>query len=206
MDKFRIIIYIDGFNLYYGLKENHWEKYFWLDYIRFFEKFLSDNQALIKVNYFTARPNNPSKAKRQDKLFQVNNENEKFELIFGSYLNKSIYCPKCHETFDVPEEKKTDVNIATHLISDVINNNCDISILVSGDSDLTPPIEFIKRVKPKHIISVFFPPKRQSLHLKNLANNIVYLSNYKQYFKESLFPDEVKLSDGYVIKKPESWV
>jgi len=27
----RAIAYIDGFNLYYGLKEKHWRYYYWVD-------------------------------------------------------------------------------------------------------------------------------------------------------------------------------
>lgn len=54
----RVIVYVDGFNLYYGKKENNWKRYYWLDFVTFFEKFMGENQTLVKVKYFTAVPDN----------------------------------------------------------------------------------------------------------------------------------------------------
>ena len=37
MDKQKVIVYVDGFNLYYGLKKNlRWRRYYWLDVVKFF--------------------------------------------------------------------------------------------------------------------------------------------------------------------------
>lgn len=203
---YKVVVYIDGFNFYYGLKANNWQKFYWIDIVKLFSKFLGNNQELIKVKYFTATPkNNGGKAKRQDSFLQANELNSKFQIIRGNYLLNEVYCPKCGDTFLKPEEKKTDVNIATEMIKDVINGFCDISILVSGDSDLTPPIEFIKEINPSHTISVFFPPRRNSCHLKQISRNTVYLQNYKQYFKESIMDEKVRLLDGKIIEKPYKW-
>ena len=36
-----IIVYIDGFNFYYGLKSTtRWRKYYWLDIVKLFESFM----------------------------------------------------------------------------------------------------------------------------------------------------------------------
>ena len=59
MEKQKVIIYVDGFNFYYGLKKNRqWRRYYWLDVIKFFEKFMKPDQELVCVKYFSARPNN----------------------------------------------------------------------------------------------------------------------------------------------------
>ena len=39
MDKQKVIVYVDGFNFYYGLRKNRWRKYYWLDMVRLFEPF-----------------------------------------------------------------------------------------------------------------------------------------------------------------------
>ena len=40
--KQRVIVYIDGFNFYFGLKSNaKWKKYYWLDIVKLFEMFMS---------------------------------------------------------------------------------------------------------------------------------------------------------------------
>lgn len=204
-DRKKVIVYIDGYNFYYGMRDNNWKKYYWLDIVAFCEKFIGPNQDLIKVKYFSAVTKHEQKGRRQDRFFSANKLNPRFELILGSYLNKDITCHNCDITFPVPEEKKTDVNIATNLISDCIYNNCNISILISGDSDLTPPIEFIKRHNPDHVISVFFPPKRVGHHLKQIAHNTISLEQYKNRFKSSLLPDIIELPSGYKLMRPEKW-
>lgn len=202
--KQRVIVYVDGYNFYFGLRENNWKKFYWLDIVSFIEKFMGENQELIAVKYFSAPTNNYSK-ERQDRFFSANRKDKKFNLISGSFLPKQIDCIHCSKDFTIEEEKKTDVNIATNLIADCIYNNCDVSILVSGDSDLTPPLEFIKKHNKNHIITIFFPPKRQGLHLKQLAHNTLFLINYKNRFENSLLPDKVELHSGYIIHRPTSW-
>ena len=41
MEKQKVIVYVDGFNFYYGLKSDHrWKRYYWLDLVSLFEKFI----------------------------------------------------------------------------------------------------------------------------------------------------------------------
>jgi len=51
----RTIIYIDGFNLYYGLRSKGWRKYYWLNLQCLSQKILKLDQRLIATKYFTAR-------------------------------------------------------------------------------------------------------------------------------------------------------
>ena len=45
MDTQKVIVYIDGFNFYYGLKKNpRWRRYYWLDVVKFFETFMRPSQ------------------------------------------------------------------------------------------------------------------------------------------------------------------
>ena len=65
-NKQKVIAYIDGFNFYYGLRQYPWKKYYWLDTVKLIESFLHPNQELIAVKYFSARPTDVDKRKRQD--------------------------------------------------------------------------------------------------------------------------------------------
>jgi len=123
----------------------------------------------------------------------------------GNFGKKTVYCGYCLETFQIPEEKKTDVNIATHMIADCIYVECDITILVSGDSDLTPPIEFIKQHNPKHVVNVFFPPRRPGSHLKQITDNSIHLEQYKWRFSQSLLPNQIEGKHGMIFRKPGLW-
>ena len=51
----RVISYIDGFNLYYGLKEKGWRRYYWLDLYAFSLNLTLPGQNLTQVKYFTTR-------------------------------------------------------------------------------------------------------------------------------------------------------
>ncbi len=96
------------------------------------ESFLRPNQELIAVKYFSARPTDVGKRKRQDAFFQANKENPKFKLILGKYLKKEIECFKCHNIIHTYEEKESDVRIATQIVADAFQHNCNLAIIVSS--------------------------------------------------------------------------
>lgn len=50
----RVNAYIDGFNLYYSLKELHNDTFKWLDLRKMCSLFLDGQDELKEVNYFTA--------------------------------------------------------------------------------------------------------------------------------------------------------
>ncbi|MDR2969612.1 MAG: NYN domain-containing protein [Tannerellaceae bacterium] len=203
--KQRVIVYVDGFNFYYGLKDKKWKKYYWLDMVSFFESLLRAHQELIGVKYFSAIPSHAGKKERQDLLFSANKQNPRFRLVLGKYLSKNIECRKCGSIIHTFEEKETDVRIAVGIIADAYNDRCDISVLVSADSDLIPSLELLREIKPKQKMIVFFPPKRFSSNLKNMADGIKTLDGAKSMFEKAVLPEEICLPSGYVLKRPEKW-
>ncbi len=88
------------------------------------------------------------------------------------------------------EEKETDVRIATQIIADAYQKNCEFAIVVSADSDMIPAIELAKEAKQK--IFVYFPPNQYSSNLATLGIGIpLLLQRYEARFKQSLLPDTV---------------
>jgi uncharacterized LabA/DUF88 family protein len=210
MEKQKVIVYVDGFNFYYGLrdmsrKDNKWKKFYWLDFVSFFGKMISEKQELIQVNYFSSRVHDLSASKRQDLLFTANKLNSKFKLILGKYLKKDIPCKFCGKTIHSFEEKETDVRIATQIINDVYKNKCDISIIVSADSDIIPAVELVREINPSHKVYVYFPPLRYSISLSNSCDIEKKLLNFKARFNQSMLPENVTLPDGTVISRPAGW-
>lgn len=205
MEKKRVIVYIDGFNFYYGLKTSSWKRYYWLDVVKLFEMFMRPNQELVSVKYFSARPNDIGKSKRQDAFFQANKENPKFKLILGKYLKKEIECFKCHNIIHTHEEKETDVRIATQIVADAYQKNCDIAIIVSADSDMIPAIELAKEAKQK--VFIYFPPHQFSSNLSTMGNGISFqLQRYESRFKKAILPDVIHLTDsGFDLRIPAEW-
>ena len=202
--KQQVIVYVDGFNFYYGLKSKGWRKYYWLDMVKFAEKLLRPHQQLVEVGYFSAKPTDNQKSKRQDAFFQANKLNSQFALHLGKYLKKDIACKYCGRINHSFEEKETDVRIATAMLADVYQERCDITMLVSADSDLVPPIERIKEIAPTHKIITCFPPNRHSSNLRQWSNGVKMLTDHRLY-EECLLPETITLPSGFVLKRPDKW-
>ncbi len=120
---YRVIVYIDGFNLYYGLREKNWRCYYWLDVHKLANNLLKPNQRLIAIRYFTARIKAGSekaqqKKKRQNTYLDALGTLPNTNLHFGNYLKKVQRCNRCDSTWFTYEEKMTDVNIAVKLLID----------------------------------------------------------------------------------------
>ena len=203
-EKQRVIVYVDGFNFYYGLKRTQWKKYYWLDVVKLFESFMRPNQELVAVKYFSARSTDTDKSKRQDSFFQANKENFKFKLILGKYLKKEIECFKCHNIIHTYEEKESDVRIATQIVADAFQKNCDIAIVVSADSDMIPAIELAQEALIK--VFIYFPPHQFSSNLSTMGNGSpLLMQRYETRFKQAVFPDTMTLSNGYNLSIPAEW-
>jgi len=208
----RVSVYIDGYNFYYGLKrmkaaDSEWRKFYWIDFVKFFDHFLGSNQILQSVKYFTTPPLNIQKSNRQALLLEANKlmNGNRFEVIFGKFYDKLQVCPICKKTYTKPEEKRTDVNICARMMRDCSFNNTDVLILVSADSDLVPPLELIRQDYPGKKIKVFFPPKGFSNDLNNFMNGkILKLQKHKIRFTNSIMPDAVTVGETtYTI--PPKW-
>ena len=144
-----VIAYVDGFNLYFGLKDKGWQRYYRL-YIQLLVKnFLKPGQNLILPKYFTARVSSPAdKAKRQSTFMELGTLTN-FESYFDNYqLNLRRCCKCCHED-EEPKEKMTDVNIAVELLRDAYEDRYDMALLISADSDLVPPIRAVREIFPE---------------------------------------------------------
>lgn len=205
MEKQKVIIYVDGFNFYYGLKKG-WKKYYWLDIVKFFEFFIRENQELVAIKYFSAPSTNDKQRERQSAFFQANKENPKFKLILGKYLKKNITCFKCNYMINTFEEKESDVRLATQIVADALKKECDISIIVSADSDMIPALEIAQEAGNR--VYVYFPPNQNSSVLAQLGDGKPrFLERYPFNFKNSLLPDEIclKKSNNFILKIPEKW-
>jgi len=170
----RVIVYIDGFNLYFGMREKGWRRYYWLNVHSLAKNLLKPYQELVTTKYFTSRvsstPNDPEKAKRQGEYLEALNTVQGCEIFYGHYLEKTIRCNRCSHFWTTHEEKMTDVNISVALITDAYQDKYDAAFLITGDSDLVGPIKAVRRIFPLKRVVVGFPPRRHSVQLARVAN------------------------------------
>ena len=144
----RVIFYIDGFNLYHGMRDKGWKRYYWLNLHLLGKNLLKPWQILVGTKYFTAKistSKDPGKVKRQSNFLEALGTVNEIEIFYGHYLPKQQRCFKCGASWNSHEEKMTDVNISVQIMGDAFNNRFDTALVLSADSDLSPPIHFILR-------------------------------------------------------------
>ncbi|MDX9846994.1 MAG: NYN domain-containing protein [Tenuifilaceae bacterium] len=201
--KERVVVYVDGFNLYFGLKEAGLEMYRWLDLMLLSNNLLKPHQELVELNYFTSRvSNNPDKQKRQSTYLEAL-ECKGANIYYGHYQSNSIECTRCGNIWATYNEKMTDVNIATHMLIDAYKDKYDMAMLISGDSDLVPPIREIHSLFKSKRVFVTFPPKRHNASIAMVAKGSMVIGRKK--LLDSQLPDKVTKKDGFVLKKPKGW-
>lgn len=200
----KVIAYIDGFNLYHGLRDKDWRCYYWLNLHKLCLHLLKTGQHLVIVKYFTSRIKAPNdKKKRQSTYIEALNTIGGIKLYYGKYQLTSTKCKNCDSEFEIPDEKMTDVQIGAEMVSDAYNNNYDTALLISGDIDLVPAIEVIRANCPTKRIIVVFPPKRSADELRNVANGVMHIT--ESILKNSVLPLEITKAGGYVLKCPSKW-
>jgi len=203
----RVISYIDGFNLYFGLKARGWKRYYWLDLWRLAQRLLQNDQELVELNYFTARISsargNSQDAQRQTTYLDALATIPGLVIHEGHYLNKMRECGRCGNRWIGYEEKMTDVNIATRMLVDAYEDRFDTAMLVSADSDLVPPTREIRTRFPTKRIVAAMPPRRHSHDLATAAH--AHFQIGEQKIRKSQLPEEIETKSGFVLKRPANW-
>ena len=212
-------VYIDGFNLYNGSLKG--SPYRWLDLGGLCPPLLPPH-TIQRIKYFTVRvkafQHDPDAPKRQATYFRA------LETIPNLTVHKDGWFAKTHPWMprfplnypragDGPEliqvvrmeEKRTDVDIATHLLVDAFDGDCDEYVVISNDSDLTSPIKIV-RDKFGKTIGVINPHRP-----KGMSGSLIRASSW--YFRtinasalsSNQFPDPVIGVSGKPMPKPAEW-
>ncbi|MDE0131580.1 MAG: NYN domain-containing protein [bacterium] len=201
----RVVGYVDGYNLYYGLRHGGLRTSRWLDLHALCESLLKPNQQLALVRYFTTRvKNDQAAAQRQGIFIDALEARGGIDIDYGHFLSKPMQCYRCGNSWTQSEEKKTDVNIAVRLLNDAYDNLFDTAIIISGDSDLAPPVESVRVRFPNKRLIVAFPPRRNSHELGRVAHAAFRIS--KGIIRSSRLPDPVITPTGIMLSAPAGWL
>ena len=218
MKKKRTIIYIDGYNLYYGLLKGSSAK--WLDLLTLAKALLNDTHEIIEVRYYTSivkpSPYDAAAVERQNVYLQALMTQEVVKVMLGFYSKHTALmapqrkrCAVCEESKDgyvrvmKLEEKRSDVNLAIDAVADAALDRADSIVLITGDSDQTGTIEKIRRQFNKPVI-VFDPHERESQHLKRAAT--FYKNIPRDLPAKCQLPDAIPVgTHGNFIRRPAAW-
>ena len=169
----RVVTYIDGLNLYYGIRSRGWKRYQWIDPWVLSTNLLKPGQRLDAVHYFVSKflP----EGGKADEAIQQNEYLEALEAIGGLQVHYGYHqvvrrdCSECGAFHNAYEEKGTDVNIAVRMVRDDADDAFDVAILISGDGDLAGPVRDIRARHPEKQVVAAFPRKRKSENISSAA-------------------------------------
>ena len=110
-----------------------------------------------RIRYFTARvkplPSDPRIRLRQETYIRALETLPNLTVHHGHYLQSEVSLPLVAPPGGGPrfaqilkmEEKGSDVNIATYMLTDAFRKDCDQRIVITNDSGLAEPVRIINK-------------------------------------------------------------
>jgi hypothetical protein len=184
----RVALYVDGFNLYHAI-DNLGEPHLkWVNLWELGER-LMPNRAhyrLVRAYYVSAirQPSSDKGKRHQQYINALRYFGVKCEL--SHFISETVSCNKCHNTWQDPHEKESDVNLALAVYDDASRDIFDLAYLITADSDQAATARmFKKRFPGKQLVSVAPPGMEES---KAIKQHISTQKMPKVAIEESLLP------------------
>lgn len=208
----RIIVYVDGFNLFYGCLKG--QPYKWLNLEKMSDLLLPSFE-VQRIRYFTAlvkeRPEDIDAPVRQSAYLRALSTLPRVDVHLGSFLTKPTRMRLAEPPSSGPrtvrviktEEKGSDVNLATYLLVDAFRADAEAFAVVSNDSDLTEPIRIVRHELGK-VMGLLNPQPRPSQRL--LQCRPTFAKPIRAgVLRASQFPGTILDGAGMKITKPSGW-
>ncbi len=217
----RTIVYVDGYNLYYGLLRK--SKLKWLDLYALFKDHVLDEAAeLIEVRYYTApvlgRMSDSEESPQRQRLYLQALRKQRpqgLTIIEGRILASTPYQRLYKPIPEAPHltkvqvydfnEKKTDVNLASDMLAGAWTGAYDQVVLCSNDSDLEGALATIRRYHPNIRIGLVAPIPGDD-H-RRIATDLSQYADWKKilspvHIANAQLPDRIPHSR---LQKPDTW-
>ncbi len=191
----RVIVYVDGFNLYHGIDDLGDNRLKWLGLWKLAEGLCQSGETLEKVYYFSAFATWKPDAYKRHRDYVKAIASKGVTKVMGQFKAKSASCHKCGAKWERHEEKETDVHIAVQIIYDACHKAYDRAILVTGDTDQAPTLKRARSLNPDAKISVWTPPNRN-----NGCRSLGQVKEIRRArLEQCLLPERVLAPDGSLI-------
>jgi hypothetical protein len=210
----RAVFFVDGFNLYHSISEAAkllpGQQLKWLDLPSLCKSYLHQigNGAILSgIHYFTAfadhlHDRNPGKPQRHRAFVRALTA-RKVNAHISRFRRRKVWSHELDRWIAAYEEKETDVAIACQVLTLAMEDQLDVAVLVTGDSDFAPVYRaFSKHFAHKQLIFAF-PFARASKELKQLSNQSFTIS--KEGYAKFQLPDKVRLPSGKFVRIPDVW-
>ena len=206
-------VFIDGFNFYYAsFRDGPYGGYRWLNLEKFCDRLLPRNDVRL-IRYFTARvsplPWDLGQRDRQEAYLFALGTLPRVKIHEGSfYVRESLRAlatkPKKGSRWVKvvdPEEKGSDVNLATYLLRDGFQGRYEVAVVVSDDSDLLEPVRIVRRELhlPVGVVNV---RQRRSVFRRDAD---FFIRPDRWHYAESQLSGTVALASGRRVRCPRVW-
>lgn len=217
----RTVVFVDGYNLYYGLLRG--TKFKWLDLVALFgQHVLEPRTNLVEVRYYTAPVlarmcDNPESPRRQRLYLQAlrRMHPQKLKIIEGKIAATTPFQRLVNPIKEAPHlervqvfdfnEKKTDVNIASDLLAGAWTGAYEQAVVCSNDTDLEAALATVRKHHPDIRLGVVAPVPNSdhryvAADLKRHAHwskalSMVHVANAQ-------LPDRIPAS---ALSRPDAW-
>ena len=210
MPRARSIVYVDGFNFYYGMvRDTQWK---WLNLQRYFELVRPDDD-LQEIRYFTSEAVGEARV-RQSVYLRALHTLPKVTVHLGRFKAKVLECrvrgcelkPE-ERRYRILEEKETDVALCVTMIDDAYRDRADRFVIVSGDSDLLPAVRLVRERFPDKQIIVYVPAREgtrraAAREMRRIAHR--HRTMPPEPMRRSQLPSVIQTGEGGIMK-PSSW-
>lgn len=188
----RAAVYIDGFNLYYPVRDMNENHLKWCNFKSLSGLLCEENgHDLVKVVFCTAIQKHNSEAAARHKLLNAAQLAVGTEILEGHYV--------WDDDRDKHTEKQSDINVALSLVLDGIDDVYDWAYLVSADSDQAATARFFRERLPEKSLAIVAPPNRtppsKAKPYADLSFTIL-----KSQIENSLFPQYVPNGERFVVR------
>jgi len=175
----RIIIFIDGSNLYHIIKNLVSDKKPNDFDFEEFAKYLTGERKLVRVYYYNVpldRKKDEESYIKQQKFFDKIQRIPNFSFILCRMQKKKINGKTTYEA------KEDDIHLAVDMVKLAYNNAYDTAILASSDGDFVPAVQAVKE-KGKNVENIGFENKF-SYHLQQTCDRLTKLTRkeVEQFF------------------------
>lgn len=224
----RVVVYVDGFNLYYRALKG--TKFKWLDLDALCKSILQKTPNITEINYYTARvkqldPTFTDQADQAEYLralqtlpnlrihygnFQVTTKVMRLDspLWLRPRFDPAVNLAMCTVLPEVArviktEEKGSDVNLGVHLVRDAFTDKFDIAVVITNDTDLAEPLRIVSQEAQKKLV-LLSPVSNPAGSLKSVISGAPLFIN-SSHLKSSQFPDPHTDKNGRQLNKPTDW-
>lgn len=211
----RAAFFVDGFNLYHSIcaaqKALGDAPVKWLNLTALFKEQLSSVEGWVElatVRYYTAYAEHLSKTQpgklSRHKAYVRALTASGVKVERSHFKRKDAWDSHTGQQFVTHEEKETDVAIACAVLESAAQNEFDVAVLVSGDTDLRPCVFTFQRLYPEKQLIFAFPFDRKNTDLALIAPGSFTLS--AESYTKHQFPDRVRLPSGKHAYCPQQWL